>query len=396
MTRRAGALIHEDWHLTPEGLQFDARHVNLGAPCPDGWATEELSHWPIAAWEQFLQLWHVWCEDNAFPNAWQHSKQVMIPKNTVTASSVLVKDLRPVTVQPVICRIISSQIAKTATRWIEAQTTISTHGGLRKRSLEGAMMALDHGFEQGSILVSLDMEKCFDFVQPEIAIAHLEHAGFHPQWAAHLHHMWTSQHRWIQLGDQYSDQPQRVKTSLPQGCAMAPIALITLLVAATRTLEDTYGSEYTIFSNYIDDRAFATNDPDVAFELITEWQKWCCRLGLKESQAKMKIICKNPVQARRMIELGVPPATFVDNLCILGVDFWKGNDAKKLVPASREMNPLRKSCHVLKSCLSDVISNVDCFAVLALSSAPGENGSSFPIMHPVKNGSPRSKPSLDA
>ena len=187
--------------------------MNLGSPGTDGWTTDELSHWPLEAWKQLLQLWHVWCEDNTFPNAWQHSKQVMISKQTVTTGSVLVKDLRPITVQPLICRILSSQIAKTANQWIQSQSTPSTHGGLKQRSLEGAIMALDHGFQKGSILVNLDMEKCFDFVQPEIAVAHLKHAGFHSQWAAHLQHMWTCQHRWIQMGDQYSDRPQRVTNS---------------------------------------------------------------------------------------------------------------------------------------------------------------------------------------
>ena len=81
----------------------------------------------------------------------------MIPKQTVTTGSVLVKDLRPITVQPLICRILSSQIAKTANQWIQSQSTPSTHGGLKQRSLEGAIMALDHGFQKGSILVSLDM-----------------------------------------------------------------------------------------------------------------------------------------------------------------------------------------------------------------------------------------------
>lgn len=336
ITRTQHAVFDQSWHLSPSLVVHIARSKTRGASGVDGWASEEVAHWPEQAWAHLLFLWHKWCANNHFPESWQHSRQVMIPKKPLHNQTLNVEHMRPICVQPVVCRIISSSMAHLARDWLLQLVTPSTHGGLKGRSLEAAILALDHAFSQGGLVVSMDMEKCFDYVQPTIALEHFRQAGLPDQWVRHLTHMWTDQKRWMQMGNETHDVPHIVDNSLPQGCAMAPMALINLLVEATADIEQLHGDEHTVFSQFIDDRCFATNNAQTAFHIIQAWGRWCQRLGLRENTSKLQIVCTHLSLKQELIGLGISAQAFQDTTKILGVDFVSNDTMTHATSVARD------------------------------------------------------------
>ena len=99
------------------------------------------------------------------------------------------------------------------------------HGALQGRSATDALAALQEQFAKPqAIMVSLDMKQCFDRMNPDVALPHLQHAGFPHQWCAFLRWTWTDQHRWLQMGPIFLPEAQLVHSSVPQGCPLAPLA----------------------------------------------------------------------------------------------------------------------------------------------------------------------------
>ncbi|CAE7238350.1 Pol [Symbiodinium sp. CCMP2592] len=323
LSRPAGEAMRGDWRLEASAFQH-------GSAGPDGWAPSELEAFDEEVWECFLRLWHDWCERDLFPQSFRHCRQVMLPKEELDAQGAVdVENMRPICVQPVVCRVISSVMACRSQEWLLAKVNADTHGSLKGRSVEAAVLALDEAFSTDGILVSLDMRKCFDFMSPELCLGILLHEGMHPNWARHLAHIWQQQRRWLQVQRWVAETPEDVSNSVPQGCAMAPLALVCLLLEATRDVPSQVVGRFRQ-SIYMDDRAFAASSPQGAVQAWRSWTAWCERLGLRENLSKAKVICRNPFQQATMVQLGIPPRCFVDSARVLGVDFSKSSAAGRL------------------------------------------------------------------
>lgn len=102
--------IKGDWRLTPDEL-LQAARVAEGAAGPDGWSAAEITHLPRTAWEIFLALWERWTARNQYPEAWRHIRMSMIPKVSHDGH-INASDMRPISVQCVFSRLISTVIAK--------------------------------------------------------------------------------------------------------------------------------------------------------------------------------------------------------------------------------------------------------------------------------------------
>ena len=149
----------------------------------------------------------------------------MIPKAEGTYGQVKVTDMRPIAVQPVMCRIISSAFARrtSAREWLQTIVPDFTHGAVAGRDVATALLPLQETFDDYGIIISLDQAKCFDHVIPELALGHLKHAGVRPQWIKRFTWTWSHRKPWVQFG---RATHQKVSTSIPQGCAIAPLALV--------------------------------------------------------------------------------------------------------------------------------------------------------------------------
>lgn len=214
----------DSWKLTASELVAAARKKKTESAGPDGWAPAEVQHWPSRAWQIFSELSEKWVEVNQVPDVWRHSRQVMIPKAEGTYGQVKVTDMRPIAVQPVMCRIISFAFARrtSAREWLQTIVPDFTHGAVAGRGVATALLPLQETFNDYGIIISLDQAKCFDHVMPELALGHLKHAGMRPQWIKRFTWTWSHQKRWVQFG---RVRHQKVSTSIPQGCAIALVAL---------------------------------------------------------------------------------------------------------------------------------------------------------------------------
>ena len=321
LTRPAGQPMDSDWRLQPIELLNMARQ-NSGAPGCDGWGCTEMRWWPEKAWCIFLELWHDWCTRNEFPDSWQHCRLVMLPKDDLQHGSVKVSAMRPICIQPLICELISSVMAKKAQDWVLRLVSPDVHGALRGRGIEAAIAILDQTFKHNRLLCSLDLAKAFDHMYPTLAIGLLRRSGFHEQWANHLQHMWSKQWRWMQMLNYTNAEPELVETSVPQGCAMAPLAMVVLLMEAERDVT-TFCRANGLFQQavFVDDGSFATDTPQNLPRACQRWRTWCDRLGLAENSDKMKIVCLVQGKSLALQQLGFEQRSIVSSTRVLGVGF---------------------------------------------------------------------------
>lgn len=152
----------------------------------------------------------------------------------------------------------------------------------------------------------------------ELATGFLQHAGFHVEWVRHLRHVWSKQYRWIHLLNFTCPQAVQVCTSIPQGCAMAPLAMVLYLAEAeTAVTRMARANGFFQQISFIDDRNFAVDPPASLQQVCTSWRQWCQWLGLKENHHKMKVLCKSLDLVQQIRDSGFEHTCFVDNLLCL-------------------------------------------------------------------------------
>mmetsp|Transcript_21143 Transcript_21143/g.50264 ORF Transcript_21143/g.50264 Transcript_21143/m.50264 type:complete len:1839 (+) Transcript_21143:1915-7431(+) len=325
LSRPRGQRMEGDWHISPELLVQHLKAKLQGSAGADGWRADELLAFPMATWRCFLDLWHSWCQQGAFPSCWRHSRQIFLPKAEVLDGALEVDRMRPICVQPVLCRALSSCMAQLCREWVLTKVDGCTFGALRGRGVEAAVLLLDAALGKDSIMFSLDFRKCFDMMSPEPAIGILEHEGLHPQWARHLHFMWIDQQRWLQLGVWTDSDSTLVPNSVPQGCAMAPLALVCLLAEASRDVPRVAAEAGFRQCIFIDDRTFVTSSVAAALRAWRGWTGWSHRLGLAENGQKLCVLCTHPQKRHELVQGGVPVRALAEEARVLGVDFSLGS-----------------------------------------------------------------------
>ena len=308
-------------------LLSQARRGTHGSAGPDGWSSEEVSHLPPYYWVLMAGMLNKWMRQGRFPTVWRHCRMIMIPKDEfdVLSGPVPVSKLRPIAVFPVHYRLLSSCMAKRAStqQWLQHRTPPWMHGALRGRSAPDALARLEDAFhaDPHAILVSLDQKQCFDHVHPALGVAKLQEAGWPPQWASLLRFVWQEQHRWVQIGGHCASHAEVVSTSVPQGCACAPLTLVVLLTEAAREIQSV--SEQLPFTQtiFLDDRNAVVDSPGSALAYIRRWERATANLGLLESSDKLRIVCRRAEDEAALLSLGVPAQSVVPTTKVLGVDF---------------------------------------------------------------------------
>ena len=227
---------------SPAALHRQAQLMRGSSAGPDGWTGDEIAMIPPHIWHLYSTLLQRWQQRGQYPQAWQHARQVTLPKKTldVTTGTCNVADTRPITVFSTLWRIVTSTLVKGEEfkTWLEGVLHPTQFGGVAKRHLFQAHAQLTHTFHQHKgTLVSLDYAKCFDSVGPNLAICILTKAGLPTHITSMLRHVWTNQRRHIQLNKATKQDPTIVTRSLPQGDALSPAALNVLLSAAARDIQ---------------------------------------------------------------------------------------------------------------------------------------------------------------
>ena len=227
--------------------------------------------------------------------------------------------MRPISVQSILVRIVGSAFTsqKEVRDWALSKVPACCHGSLASRDVATAWAVLNEAVEHKKSIASMDFEKCFDHVWPELALAILQRKGLSPVWCAMLSHIWEGQRRWLQLGRDTATTPAHVSGSLPQGDALSPLALILLLADDAADIANR--SQVTM-SMYVDDRAVCPNSASSVIQAVRAWNHASTRLGLKENEGKTCFVCFSPQQRDDLIAQGVNPHNIQGEARILGVD----------------------------------------------------------------------------
>ena len=162
----------------------------------------------------------------------------MYPKESSRIDKALSpSDLQPIAIYSVWWRLFTSVIARDpSTRaWQNVWMPKSCLGGRPKQSVIDTIAELQTS--KGKWMLSLDLQKAFDFVHPVLATTAFKELGMSEDLSATLLSMWCDQKRWIALGKNVACSPCEVGSSLPQGDGLSPLAMNAVLSSAVKAVE---------------------------------------------------------------------------------------------------------------------------------------------------------------
>lgn len=312
-------------NLTPKELHRQAIRMKGSAGGADGITGSEAAQLPLRAWEILAELLTRWIARQDFPSVWQHTRQVHLQKPGAKLrtqdQAISAKDLRPISIQCTIWRIVSSAWTRRAAtrRWILTWVHPTACGGIHGKGVARAVDMLFQKFEKGGVLLSLDFQKCFDTVDPELGILCLRHFGCPSPMLQMLKFVWQ-QSRWLTYNGEYMPGPIEVRTSLPQGDATSPLTLLALMTGITKIV---LRREPQLFSlaTFLDDRNMIARDPQQAFRLWQTWQEVSSRLGLWENDSKARVVPRRAAYEAQLVAQGFAQHHVTNAARVLGIDF---------------------------------------------------------------------------
>ena len=319
--------------ITAHDLYATAQRRKQGSAGPDGWMQAELASLPVQHWHDVIDLLQRWQRRNRYPACWQHARMVVIPKGDMDKLGALATNrTRPITIFACHYRIVMTALSRSSKvrDWLRDSAPEFSHGAIQGRSATNALAMLEayfHGSPGENTLVSLDMKQCFDNVHPRLALACLRNVGFDPIWLSLAGWVWNSQHRWIQMGREVSREAAHVTSSVPQGCPLAPLAVVILLMAPAREIESKIGS-HVRQSLFLDDRAAVCDSATTGLQYIDAWKSACSDLDLIENGSKLQIHCAQPTDDLFMKRSGIPAKALSQGAKVLGAGFGQTSTAE--------------------------------------------------------------------
>ena len=139
-----------------------------------------------------------------------------------------------------------------------------------------------------------------------------------------LRQLWSSQSRWIGIGQHFDPEPQRVHSSLPQRDALAPLAFNAVMLGPCHALHKQKWPQEVLVT-YIDDRTYTATTWQRAADLREAWREAVEIVGLRENGHKVKALCRGPKQRETAESVGFSPGQLVHTIRVLGLDFSKVN-----------------------------------------------------------------------
>ena len=346
-TPRAQALPWKK--LSAQEMYTQAKKQRGSAAGPDGFSGTEVSELPLRAWEILEILLDRWISRGELPSVWQSVRQVHLQKPDAKLrpddGAIAAQDMRPISIQCCIWRVIASSWASRASTraWIASWVHPTACGGLRNKSVAKAVDSLFQKFEKSGILLSLDFKKCFDTVHPTFGIACLRHLGCPAPMLTMLEIIWQ-QFRWLTYNGECQPTPVSVNTSMPQGDAISPLTLLAVMTGVTRSV---LAQEVVSFPlvTYLDDRNMIAETPEQTFRLWCTWQHVSQSAGLWENDSKVRVVARKAAHKSQLLQIGFKEHHVVNAARVLGIDFnaklgaaCKNTQAERLKDASRRLD----------------------------------------------------------
>lgn len=171
-------------------------------------------------------------ETNVFPNSWKRALVKPIPK---TQSVEQLKDLRPISILPVLSKVLERVVFIQLEKFIRSENIIPPfQSGFRKgHGTETALIAVtddlitasDAGLS--SALILLDFSRAFDCLNPEMLIAKLSYYGFSNETCKWFRTFLTGREQCVETegfhGMKLMSSVGRIRRGVPQGSILSPI-----------------------------------------------------------------------------------------------------------------------------------------------------------------------------
>ena len=326
--------------LSGKELHANALRQQGSAAGPDGLSGSEISQLPLKAWEHLAILLARWTDRQEVPSVWQSTRQVHLQKPDAKLrpadGAIHAKDLRPISIQCTIWRIIASTwTRRRSTRnWISSWVHPTACGGVQGSGVAKAVDLLFQKFEKGGILLSLDFQKCFDTINPALGLQCLRHFGCPQQMLRMLQEVWQ-QERWLTYNGEYLQAPVTVTSSLPQGDATSPLTMLALMTGLTNLVLAQDNTACTL-ETFLDDRNMIASNPKQAYHLWQIWKSKSQQVGLWENDNKTKVVPRRAVYRQQLINEGFSDRHVTTAARVLGIDFTaRLGDSNRATQAER-------------------------------------------------------------
>ena len=167
--------------------------------------------------------------------------------------------------------------------------------------------------------MSLDFQKAFDTVNPQLGLMCLKHLGMPEPMLVMLRQVWQQQ-RWLNFQGEFLSHPIQVSASLPQGDACSPLTLLALMTGLTKHIMHNEPQPFDMIT-YLDDRNFIARNVPQAIRLWQSWRRISAQLGLWEHNEKVKIVPRKASLRDALLNGGFAGSHLVSSTRVLGIDF---------------------------------------------------------------------------
>ena len=174
-------------------------------------------------------------------------------------------------------------------------------------------------------MATLDLQTAFDNLFPAAAVRMLGHLGLPRVLGRILSQVWEEQQRWLVWGRHCSLHSYAAGLSMPQGDAMAPLAMIAATLAPVQAIRQSVPRLRQVL--FVDDRTLHGPSASIITQGIQCWESWSQSMGWRENFDKLHILART--QAQRQDYAATDYAEHVkEQVRILGVDFTSHRAAK--------------------------------------------------------------------
>jgi len=296
LTQDFGNCTQGQW-ITPDfdALLKSVRHCS-GNGGPDLWSSEEIKDMPEKAIATWYKLTLRWLEIGELPQQLRQVRMTnLIKPNKIQNKHWLdVADTRPLSVMSIFWRIYANMWhnSQSCKDWIVANVPaeIGCHTGAA--GSEEIMNELQDVYStRNGFLATLDWSQTYDRMDASATGTFLKHIGWPPKLIRLMILAWDHD-RFVCWNQNYLSRPLRAKVT-PQGCPLAPIALLCWTVAGFKWVKAQSGPGPAVTTRiYMDDRSFHSTDLERILTTIDIWNRWSIRVSLKENTKKTQICGK--------------------------------------------------------------------------------------------------------
>lgn len=207
-----------------------ARKIQKGQHEAQGVDKWKGSHWtcmPDQFFHELARLWNTALEEGRVPLAWTQVRVVTIPKTD--------GGFRGLGIASVVGRAGMSAVIDKMQDWAEQWLHEDLVGGLKGRDateLHDIMMGdigVANEMEQCFAGANIDLKKCFDTVEPALAVQVWQTWGADPGVTNVLLDFYQKGERWIECREAVHHKAIRTKRSLLQGCPASPLLLAGIM-----------------------------------------------------------------------------------------------------------------------------------------------------------------------